>query len=268
MSPMPIITLLTDFGQQDGFVGTMKGVILNICPEATLVDLSHEISPQHISEAAFVLRNAYAYFPTATIHVVVVDPGVGSNRQAILVETSHGTFIGPDNGVFSYIYNEASDVRVTSITNQAYMLADVSRTFHGRDIFSPVAAHLANGVKAEAFGTRWSDFVKGHVSVPFVRGDRIEGHVLHIDRFGNIITDIPEAMFTSITAQKAYSIRLGTCILEQVCESYADVPGGHPMAILSSAGFLEVAVNSGHAARKLGVALGDAVIVEGQGPEF
>lgn len=265
---MPIITLLTDFGQQDGFVGTMKGVILNICPEATLVDLSHDISPQNIEEAAFVLRNAYAYFPAGTVHVVVVDPGVGSDRQAIIAKTSEFTFVGPDNGVFSYIYRLTSDVRVTAITNRTYMLAELSRTFHGRDIFAPAAAHLANGVKTEVFGTQWLDFVKGHVPEPAVHGDHIEGHVLHIDRFGNIITNITEATFTAMTSQKVYSIHLGACTFDRVCASYADVVVGQPLAILSSAGLLEVAVNSGHAAGQLGVERGDTVVVEIQGSEF
>lgn len=258
---MPIITLLTDFGQQDGFVGTMKGVILGICPNASIVDISHDISPQDVDEAAFVLRNAYTYFPEQTIHVVVVDPGVGSDRRAVIVEVPGHTFVGPDNGVFSPVYHHESDPVVTEITNRAYMLPEISRTFHGRDIFAPAAAHLAAGVKSEAFGDRISDFIPGNATVPVLHENRIGGQIQHIDHFGNIITNIPESMFTDVTDGKTFVIRTGAYGFDRVCTSYADAAAGEPLAILSSAGFLEVAVNGGNAAERLGVKRGDRVEV-------
>lgn len=257
-----IITLITDFGLLDGFVGTMKGVILGIHPTVSFVDLTHDIAPQDIEEAAFVLRNAYRYFPPDTIHVVVVDPGVGSPRRALIVESPGYTFIGPDNGVFAYIYRMEPDVRVTAITNTAYCLPERSRTFHGRDVFAPVAAHLARGVSASSCGPPLHDYVRGTVTEPVISANGIAGHIIHIDRFGNVITDIPEARFIEVIQDRQFRIEAASCRLDRLSQTYADVPVGSPLAIFGSAGLLEIAVNGGSAARMLGLTRGDAVRVE------
>jgi S-adenosylmethionine hydrolase len=256
---MAIITLLTDFGMQDGFVGTMKGVICSIHPQASIVDITHDIPPQDIREAAFVLRNAYGYFPPGTIHVAVVDPGVGSARHPVVVETARYLFVGPDNGLFAYIYRMEQNARVTAITNTAYCLPRISRTFHGRDVFAPVAGHLAAGVKPADCGPPLADYVRGEVSEPDYRPDRIAGHVLHVDRFGNLITDIPEEAVIRYTAKGAFRVEVGKIRLDRLCGSYAEVPPGHPLAIIGSAGLLEIAVNGGEAAARLDVRRGDPV---------
>ncbi|MBI4553566.1 MAG: SAM-dependent chlorinase/fluorinase [Candidatus Latescibacteria bacterium] len=259
---MAIITILTDFGVRDGFVGTMKGVILGINPAVTLVDLAHDIAPQDIEEAAFLLRNAYRYFPSGTIHVVVVDPGVGSTRRALIVESPRHTFVGPDNGVFAYIYRMEPEARVTAVTNPAYCLPERSRTFHGRDVFAPVAAHLSRGVSPSACGVPAHDYVRGEVTEPVITPDRIDGHIIHTDRFGNAITDIPEDRFIEATRGRAFRVEITTCQFDRLSQSYADVPDGSPLAIFGSAGLLEVAVNGGNAAQALGLKRGDPVSVK------
>lgn len=258
---MPIITLLTDFGCQDGFVGTMKGVILGINPRVCIVDISHGISPQNIREAAFVLRNAYRYFPEGTIHVVVVDPGVGGAREALIVETDRYRFVGPDNGVFAYIYRMERNIRVTAIKNAAYGLPERSRTFHGRDVFAPAAAHLSRGVQTAEFGPRMLEYHTGSVAEPGVKPDRIDGQIIHIDRFGNVITNIAEESLDRIAGAPPLQIAVAGRRFDRLCAAYADVATGDPLAIIGSAGLLEIAVNGGDAARTLGVSVGDAVTV-------
>ncbi len=259
---MPVISLLTDFGHRDAFVGTMKGVILGICPAARIVDLSHGITPQRIAEGAFVLRTAYPYFPDGTVHVAVVDPGVGGDRRALIVETPRHRFVGPDNGIFAHVYARETDLRVISLTETRYMLPGISNTFHGRDVFAPVAGHLALGRPLSDFGPEIDDYHTGPPSEPAVHGGGIEGHVLHIDRYGNIITDIDEALFLEITRGKRFRIRLSGLTLDRVSASYDEAAGGSALAILDSAGLLEIAVNGGHAAESLDVSTGDRVDVE------
>ncbi|MBM3264907.1 MAG: SAM-dependent chlorinase/fluorinase [candidate division Zixibacteria bacterium] len=258
---MPIITLLTDFGGRDGFVGAMKGVILDICPEAVIVDISHDIAPQDIREGAFVLRNACPYFPDGTIHVAVVDPGVGSHRRAIVVETSRHLFVGPDNGIFAYVYRMEKDFRVTRIAHSDFMLPTVSRTFHGRDVFAPIAAHLANGVGPKDIGPPVIDCDLGNIPEPLYRSDGILGHVIHLDRFGNIITDISEDDLLRIATGRSLCIEVGRATLDRLSVAYADVADGEPLALVNSAGLLEVAVRDGDAARQIGVKRGDDVTV-------
>ncbi|MCY3713170.1 MAG: SAM-dependent chlorinase/fluorinase [Gemmatimonadetes bacterium] len=259
---MSVITLLTDFGLSDAFVGTMKGVILGICPEARIVDLSHEITPQRIEEGAFVLRTAYAYFPEGTVHVAVVDPGVGGTRRALIVETSRHRFVGPDNGIFAHVYAREADLRVVSVTEPRFMLPEISNTFHGRDVFAPVAAHLALGAPVSDFGPEIADYETGTVTKPMAHEGGINGRVLHIDRYGNIITDIGDSLFLEKTRDKRFRIRLADFVLDRVSASYDEVAAGAALAILDSAGLLEIAVNGGNAAEKLGVSTGDRVDVE------
>lgn len=259
---MSVITLLTDFGHRDAYVGTMKGVILGICPKSRIVDLSHEITPQRIEEGAFVLRTAYAYFPEGTVHVAVVDPGVGGTRRALIVETSGYRFVGPDNGLFAHVYAREKDHRVVSVTEPRFMLPEISNTFHGRDVFAPVAAHLALGAPVSDFGPEIADFKTGTVTEPVAHGGGITGRVLHIDRYGNVITDIGKTLFLKKTREKRFRIRLADLTLDRVGASYDEADTGASLAILDSAGLLEIAVNGGCAAEMLGVSTGDRVDVE------
>lgn len=259
---MSVITLLTDFGLRDAFVGTMKGVILGICPEARIVDLSHGIAPQRIEEGAFVLRTAYTYFPAGTVHVAVVDPGVGGERRAVIVETAGYRFVGPDNGIFAHVYARESDLRVVSVTETRYFLPKISNTFHGRDVFAPVAAHLALGAPVSDFGPEIDDYDTGTLTEPVAREGGITGRVLHIDHYGNIITDIDESLFLETTREKRYQIRLAGRVLDRVNASYDEAAAGAPLAVLDSAGLLEIAVNGSSAAEALGVSTGERVDVD------
>src|SRR5258706_11301544 len=187
--PNGLITLTTDFGQSDHFVGTMKGVILGIAPRARIVDITHEIAPYELNEAAFVIAQAWRYFPKGTIHVVVVDPGVGSSRRPILAEAGGQFFVAPDNGVLSMIF-DAAPHKVRMISNPKLMRREISRTFHGRDVFAPAAAHLAKGVRPAAFGKLINDYVRVWLSKPSECGpNKWRGTILKVDSFGNLITN-------------------------------------------------------------------------------
>jgi len=256
----PIITLTTDFGHQDHFVATMKGVMLGISPTARLVDVTHEITPFEISEGAFTLMEAWKAFPKKTIHVGVVDPGVGTSRRPILVEAGGHYFVGPDNGLFAMVYGPMVDreepVKVRHVTNESYFRHPLSRTFHGRDIFAPVAAHLAAGITPAKFGPRIEDFLKIHNFWPTRTSKRLwTGQVLKIDRFGNLISNFSEAEFGGIKT-KPFALSIGTEKIQRLALNYAEVPFGEPVAIIGSSGFVEVCMNQGHAAKQLGCGVG------------
>jgi len=258
--PQPIITLTTDFGHQDHFVATMKGVILGISPTAQLVDVTHEITPFEISEGAFTLMEAWQAFPKKAIHVGVVDPGVGTSRRPILVEAGGHYFVGPDNGLFAMVYGPMLDreepVKVRHLTNETYFRHPVSRTFHGRDIFAPVAAHLAAGITPAKFGPRIEDYLKIHSFWPTRTSKRLwTGQVLKIDRFGNLISNFSEVEFGGIKT-KPFALSIGTEKIQRLALNYAEVPFGEPVAIIGSSGFVEVCVNQGHAAKQLGCGVG------------
>jgi S-adenosylmethionine hydrolase len=292
---LEIITLTTDFGQADGYVGTMKGVILARAPQARLVDLSHEIAPQDVLAGAFVLARAYRYFPPETIHVAVVDPGVGTNRRAVLLETAQGRFVGPDNGLFSLALRETvalatgwvgspADVpalwhpgfdlaaalesataerlpRAYALTNADYWLEGPGATFHGRDIFAPVAAHLAAGELPERLGTPipLASLVLLPNLTPTLRADTIEGRVIAVDRFGNLITTIAAGLLRALGPLETLEVRLGALRLVGVQSAYGAVPAGEPLALINSAGLLEIAVTNGSAAQTLQAGVGAAV---------
>ena len=238
-----IITLTTDFGVDDHYVGSMKGVVLGINNEAVITDITHGIPKYDIFKAAYTLRNFYKYFPKDSIHVVVVDPGVGSERKPIIVQTEEGIFIGPDNGVFSFVLKESKSVNVFEITNSEFMLQDLSNTFHGRDIFAPAAAHLSLGVDIKDFGEVIKNPVSFEIREPVIKGDEIVGEVIYVDSFGNLITNIPGALL------KEYSkIQIGEFVIDSVAISYQDIEKGKLLAIIGSFGFLEISVNQGSAA--------------------
>ncbi|MGE0825711.1 MAG: S-adenosyl-l-methionine hydroxide adenosyltransferase family protein [Candidatus Binatia bacterium] len=260
--PSPrIITLLTDFGTQDAFVSIMKGVILGINPQVHLVDLSHAVPPQDIQSGALILRSAVPFFPPGTIHVAVVDPGVGSLRRAILVETQRCFFIGPDNGLLSLAVATDSIVRIIHLTNTQYFLSTVSSTFHGRDVFAPVAAHLSRNVPTEAFGPSVAAFEQ--FSLPPVErtATQVAGCVIAIDRFGNLITNITAADLLPFPTARL-SVSIGSVNLQGMASTYASVPVGTVVALINSWGMLEIAVRNGSAAQHLNAHAGALVWVK------
>ncbi|HET7288835.1 MAG TPA: SAM-dependent chlorinase/fluorinase [Thermodesulfobacteriota bacterium] len=237
-----IITLMTDFGLRDHYAGVMKGVILGINPDAVIVDITHEIRKYHIYEAAFKLRGCYNYFPKGTIHVAVVDPGVGGPRRPLAAEAGGYYFVGPDNGIFSPVLESVDKSAVVEITRTEFMLENVSRTFHGRDIFAPAAAHLSNGVSILDLGRTLPQPVSIDVPTPSVKGDEIRGVVLYADSFGNLVTNVPGNMVVPGMAVYAGQYRIGP-----VKATYGDVEKGNLLAIIGSSGLLEISVNQGSA---------------------
>lgn len=257
-----VITLITDFGTKDGYVGIMKGVMLRINPEVRVIDITHEIPPQDIFKAGFVLKNSYRYFPDNSIHLVVVDPGVGSKRRAILVEAGDHFFIGPDNGVFTFIYELETTKRVIELTNERYFLQNISKTFHGRDIFAPVAAHLSRSISPESFGDICNDVVRISIPKPEIESGTIKGIVSHIDSFGNLVSNIPEDLFTKPKREGEYKIFIGKEILRKVNDSYSEVKEGEVVAIFGSSGYLEISTRNQNAQQKLGLDKGCEIKVE------
>lgn len=244
---MTIITLLTDFGLEDNFVGVMKGVILGINPVARIVDITHNVRPQDIMSAAFLLKGSYKYFPKGTIHLVVVDPGVGSKRKAIIVKTEDYIFVGPDNGVLSLALDECKIKKIIHITNVNYFLKPVSDTFHGRDVFAPVTGYLAKGIQLEKFGREVREYKK--LDIPKVKAGK--GQIIYIDRFGNLVTNIPKGVSGKIQF-KGISI-------DKISSSYAEVEIGRPLAIFGSFGNLEISIRNGSAKDYFRAKIGDEV---------
>jgi hypothetical protein len=256
---MPIITLTTDFGT-DWFVGTMKGVIASISPKTTVVDISHSIASGDVRAGAFTLAASYKYFPRGTLHVAVVDPGVGSKRRAIAVQTERYFFVGPDNGVLSYALRAEKIRAIRALENTACFLKPVSHTFHGRDLFAPVAAHLAGGLAIAKLGPAVANFVRLDWPEPRLKRKSIEGEVIYIDKFGNAITNIAAANLASLRGAH-FEIFKGRKRLCTLATHYQAVPAGQAVAVFGSSGYLEVAVNGGDARAILGLDFGDRVEV-------
>ncbi len=253
---MRIVTLTTDFGEADHFVGAMKGVILGIAPRAATVDISHQVEPYEIPQAAFLISQAYTSFPPGTVHVVVVDPGVGTSRRPILVEAARQFFIAPDNGVLSGIFAREKH-KVRAITAGRYFRKPVSQTFHGRDIFAPVAAHVAAGVAPSKMGKRIEDYLRREFDRPLRTGKRFwMGTVLHIDRFGNVITNFQPS---DLPPGRPFEIAVGPHRVSHVAENYAECQPGELFLITGSSGFLEISMNQSPAARTLGCGVGAPV---------
>jgi len=279
MEGIPLVTLTTDFGIADGYVGTMKGVILGIAPDARLVDISHEIAPQNVRQAAYVLYTAYPFFPPRAVHLVVVDPGVGSARRPIALRTPAGCFVGPDNGVFSYVMAREPVEALVELSDPCYRLSQVSHTFHGRDVFAPAAAHLAAGVPIIALGPPVHDVVTFPSPRLEVASDTISGEVLHADRFGNVITSIGQLLWSGDEllleplfrkAEGGERVRFGageTVVtvagreIAGIYRTYVEVEPGAVLALVGSEGFVEIAVREGSAARRLGLRQGDPVML-------
>jgi S-adenosylmethionine hydrolase len=254
---LPVITLLTDFGSSDHYVGAMKGILLGICPDAQIVDISHEIAPYAITEAAFTLSQAWTCFPDGTVHLVVVDPGVGSARRPLLVEAAGHRFVAPDNGVLTMLYDAVPAHEVREITASRYFRQPVSLTFHGRDIFAPIAAHLANGLAPMEVGTRIGDYQRFSFAKPAQTGPNTwTGTILKADRFGNLITNFHSETWRQLM-NEPFEMRVGMRPVSRMASNYAEMPAGEPFVIAGSAGFLEVSVNRESAAKALGAASGD-----------
>jgi S-adenosyl-L-methionine hydrolase (adenosine-forming) len=248
------IALLTDFGQSDWFVASMKGAILSVNPRAVIVDITHDIPAGGISSAAFNLLACHSSFPKGTIFVAVVDPGVGSSRAAIAAKAGPYFLLGPDNGALSPVIDNYYNPEFRAILNPKYFRKKVSLTFHGRDIFAPAAAHLSKGVAFEKVGPRIKDIVRLKISLARETGNKITGRILYIDHFGNAITNIPSSL---VSRRINHVFVKGRKI--PLCSCYADVDEGKPLAVIGSCGFMEIAVNKGNAAKKMRLNIGDKV---------
>ncbi|HZS97663.1 MAG TPA: SAM-dependent chlorinase/fluorinase [Terriglobales bacterium] len=268
MARNPIITLTTDFGTNDHFIGTMKGVILSIEPDAQIIDICHAVQAFDVLDGALTISQAYSYFPTGTIHMVVVDPGVGTARRPLIVSSDRHHFVAPDNGVLSLIYQREQRLSARHVTGEHYFLQPVSNTFHARDVFSPVAAYLAKGVDPEKFGEPVTDFVRFSAPKPkAVNENTLRGVVLKVDRFGNLITNITPQDAPMLFGENpgAFKIVVGQREIREIKEAYALGAPGEVFGIMGSMGYLEVAANRGSAAQLLGVGKGtDVNIVLGE----
>lgn len=257
-----IITLLTDFGTRDHYVASMKGVILQINPKCTLVDISHQVSPHDIKEGAFLLSNAYSYFPVGTIHLSVVDPEVGSLRKPILLVTTNYFFVGPDNGLFTLVALRDKVKQVVALTNKKYFLPQVSTTFHGRDVFAPVAGHLSLGKNPKAFGREIDSWVELDFGKPKIEGGKLVGEIFHIDAFGNLISNIDEQQFSNFTRARSFIIRVGGKTIQGLKKGYWEEKKNVPIALFGSGRFLEISVREDNAQKILKIKKGDKITVQ------
>ncbi len=255
-----LITLLTDFGLEDPYVGMMKGVILTVNPGARIIDISHHVKAGSITRAAGMIRETYPYFPEGTVHLTVVDPGVGGKRRAIILMAQSHLFVGPDNGIFWPIINLHQDIKIIHITETKFFLPDVSNTFHGRDIFAPVAAHLSKGADPFEMGPAISDPVKLQLPAPHQEGGTLYGEVISVDHFGNLITNIHRKEIEGFAGGRALVIRLEDLLIEGMRGTYTECGKGEILSLFGSSGYLEIAVNLGRASDRLGL---DAVEIIG-----
>jgi S-adenosylmethionine hydrolase len=258
----PVIALLTDFGSRDHYAGTMKGVALGICPDATLIDITHDLPPHDVLAGALELAACYRYFPSSTIFLVVVDPGVGSARRGIAVEAGDYRFVAPDNGVLTVVFDETPPKRIVELTERRYARATVSRTFEGRDRFAPAAAWLAKGVELSALGRPAGSVQRLELPQPLIEHDRIVGEVLRVDRFGNLVTNIDRQTFDKIAAAESrgmLEIHAGAHQIGRVVSTYADAGPGELCALFGSSEHLEIAANGSSAATVLDLGRGAPV---------
>jgi hypothetical protein len=257
-----IITLTTDYGTNDHLVGTVKGVILKINPEATIVDITHNVAPFDLLDGALAIGSAYSYFPPRTIHVVVVDPGVGTERRPLLVTAENQYFVAPDNGVLSLVYEREENVIVRHASAEHYFLQPLSKTFHGRDIFAPVAAWLSKGAQTASMGEEISDFKRFAMPRPKTVDGVTKGVVLRVDAFGNLVTnfrgeDLPAAASQDGTVK----FQIGTIAVSRLVGTFAEGKEGEPVAYVGSSGYIEIGVNKANASRTLSLGRGAAVVL-------
>lgn len=268
MAHRPIITLTTDFGLSDHFVGTIKGVILAISPEIEIVDISHSVQAFDVLDGALTIAQSYSYFPSGTVHLVVVDPGVGTARRPILVSSDRHHFVAPDNGVLSMVYAREERLHIRHVTAEHYSLQPISNTFHARDIFAPVAAWLAKGVESEKFGDEITDFVRFNPPKPkSVNGNMLRGVILKVDRFGNLVTNITPQDAPMLFGAKPtpFKMVVGKHEITEIHPNYSEGAPGEVFGILGSMGYLEIAANRGSAARIVGSGKGSEVTISLEG---
>jgi S-adenosylmethionine hydrolase len=257
-----LITLTTDFGLADPYVAEIKAVILGINPSVEIVDISHQIEKFNIRMGAYVLAAAAPYFPKGTIHVAVIDPSVGTKRKPILIETENSFLIGPNNGVLVLAAEKQGIKHVYEIANPKYMLPKVSTTFHGRDIFAPAAAHLSKGISPSEFGPETHRIVKPKFAKIFRKGSMLVGEIIHVDDFGNMVTNFTADWLESIGVKENVKVKIGKTMLRlRLCKAYAEVGVKKPLAIIGSHDFLEISVNQGNAAETFRAKVGDKVIL-------
>jgi S-adenosylmethionine hydrolase len=252
----PVIALLSDFGTRDHYAGTMKGVMLGICPDVTLVDITHDVTPHDVLEGALQLAAAWRYFPPGTIFLVVVDPGVGSARRGIAAEAGDYRFVAPDNGVLTAVFRDLPPKRVVELTERRYARPTVSRTFEGRDRFAPAAAWLAKGIQRSALGRTVTDYHQLDIPKADVGDARVRGVVMLVDRFGNLVTNIDRHTFETFARAQPVSVTAGGHVVAGVVATYADIRPGEVCALFGSTDHLECAVNGGSAAALLAVGRG------------
>jgi len=263
MQPSGIITLTTDFGLSDPYVGSMKGVMLTINPRCRVVDITHQVGPQDVLAGCFALLASYRVFPPGTIHLAVVDPGVGTDRRPILVRAGNYFFIGPDNGIFSFILASGDGIAAYAITEPAYWLPDASRTFHGRDIFAPVAAHLAGGVSPPRFGPPVHDYIIRALPEPKTLGSgQAAGEVIHIDHFGNLITNIPRSLVHRIAENGSLQAEIRGVLMTGMLPAYGCADEDELFCLIGSSGLLEIALKNGSAQQLLAACRGDRVTIK------
>ncbi len=258
----PPITLTTDYGTGEHLVGAMKGVICSILPEARIFDITHEAAPFDILDAALTVAGEYRYWPAETIHVVVVDPGVGTARRAILVKAGAYFFIAPDNGVLSLVFEREGGFRAWHITNERYFLNPVSRTFHGRDIFAPAAAWLARNREPESFGPEVSDCERFALPKPQISETAIRGKILRADRFGNLLTNLRPEDAPKLATGASFRLHTGHAEITRRVQVFGEGPPGAPCLLVGSSGYFEIAVNRGSAAEATGAGAGSSFTVE------
>ncbi len=257
-----LITLTTDFGLADPYVAEIKAVILGINPNVEIVDISHQIEKFNTRMGAYVLASAAPHFPKGTIHLAVIDPCVGTKRKPILIETKNSFFIGPDNGVLALAAEKQGIKNVYEIANPKYMLPKISATFHGRDIFAPAAAHLSKGVPPSEFGPEVRQIVKPPSAKIIRKGAMLVGEIIHVDGFGNIITNLTAKELESLGIKESLNVKIGeTALRLKLCRAYAEVKAKKPLAIIGSHDFLEISVNRGSAAEMFKAKAGDKVIL-------
>jgi S-adenosylmethionine hydrolase len=258
----PIITLTTDYGTNDHLAGTLKGVILKIVPDATVVDITHQVTPFDLLDGALTIGSAYAYFPARTIHVVVVDPGVGTGRRPLLVSAGNQYFVAPDNGVLSVIYERETDVVARHANVEHYYLSPLSKTFHGRDIFAPVAGWLAKGAQIGSMGDEITDFKRFALPKPKASNGHVKGVVMRVDGFGNLLTNFrAEDLPAEVLAGGAINLQVGKHAVARVVATFALGEKGEAVAFVGSSGYVEIAVNKGNAAQTLAIGKGAPVVL-------
>jgi S-adenosylmethionine hydrolase len=257
-----VITLLTDFGFKDPYVASMKGVILKINPRCTLIDITHQVNPHDLEEGAFILARAYSTFPKRTIHLAVVDPGVGGSRKPILLATKDFFFIGPDNGLFTFALQRERVRQAVALTNPKFFLPEVSRTFHGRDIFAPVAAHLSLGIRPKAFGKEIDSWVELPFQKPGMKEGKLLGEIIHVDTFGNLVSNIDQQRLSQFSKDRSFLISVGRRTIGGLKRGYWEGKKNEPIALFGSGGLLEISIREGNAHQLLKVRRGDPIKIQ------